>query len=371
MVPAFVEPHRVASVTIDGPGEIARDRFPAGWNQVEDGRLGPVRSTAARGGGPREGRIAQRRPAREGRPVVHLLLLVPLLGAGCASDPSEETARLRGDLAFARGDYEDALAEYRLSLLREDPGAEGVVRAAHAYIELGRVDEARALYDQAVLEDSSYVDQAVSDFVARARRELADGDRYGAASAMEAASHFRPGVQARGLNLPLARHYRDSGEHLRAQALFLSALGEHRADPDLLFETALAHLEIGDCERALGFFEEFADLAPRRGQEAYGHVGRCAFQLAGEIAEGLEEEGAAEEALAYLDLVLELGEPRMLLSRAWFTRAEILAGLGECEAAIAAYRMVPDSDPAGSGPLSRTARERADEIRFGQGEGPC
>ncbi|MCY4572134.1 MAG: tetratricopeptide repeat protein [Gemmatimonadetes bacterium] len=300
-----------------------------------------------------------------------MFLLLPLVGGGCGSDPSEETASLRGDLAFARGDYEEALSEYRLSLLRDDPGAGGLVRAAHAYIELGRVDEARGLYDQAILEDSSYVDQAVSDFVARAKQELANGDRYGAASAMEAATHFRPGVLARGLNLPLARHYRDSGEHLRAQALFLSALGERRGDPDLLFETALAHLEIGDCQRALGFFEEFASLVPRREQETYTHVGRCAFQLAEEIAEGVGEEGAAEEALAYLDLVLELGEPRMLLSRAWFTKAEILVGMGECAAAISAYRMVQDSDAAGSGPLSRTALQRADEIRFGRGEGPC
>lgn len=338
---------------------------------MEDVRLRTGRGAAIRDGGFRRGRTACSRRLRAGRRLFHGILLLPLVGGGCASDPSEETGRLRGDLAYARGDYEEALAEYRLSLQREDPGAGGMVRAAHAYIELGRVDEARVLYDRAILEDSSFVDQAVSDFVGRARQELADGDRYGAASAMEAATHFRPGVLARGLNLPLARHYRDIGEHLKAQALFLSALGERRGDPDLVFETALAHLEIGDCERALGFFEEFADLVPRREQETYTHVGRCAFQLAEEIAEGVEEEGAAEEALAYLDLVLELGEPRMLLSRAWFTRAEILAGLGECAAAITAFRMVQGSDAAGSGPLSRTALQRADEIRFGQGEGPC
>ncbi len=371
MVPGFVEPHRVIPVTVDGPGNLARDRNPSGWIQVEDVRLGTGRDAATRAGIPREGRTPCRRRFRAGlRTLAGLLLLAPA-AAGCASDPSEETARLRGDLAFARGDYEEALSEYRLSVLREDPGAGGLVRAAHAYIELGRVDEARVLYDQAIVADSSYVDQAVSDFVARARRELVNGDFFGAASAMEAASHFRPGVLARGLNLPLARHYRDSGEHLRAQALFLSALGERRGDPDLLFETALAHLEIGDCERALGFFDEFGSLVPRRKQETHTHVGTCAFQLAGELAEGTGEEGAAEEALVYLDLVLELGEPRMLQSRAWFAKAEILEGLGECAAAIAAYRMVQTSDPAGSGPLSRTALQRADEIRFGQGEGPC
>ena len=371
MVPAFVEPHRVIPVTVDGPGHLARGRFPSEDIQVEDVRLRPGRGAATRGGELRRARAACRRGLRAGRRIFRAFLLLPLLGGGCASDPSEETARLRGDLAFARGDYENALSEYRLSLLREDPGADGMVRAAHAYIELGRLDEARVLYDQAILEDSSYVDQAVSDFVARARQKLAGGDRYGAASAMEAAAHFRPGVLARGLNLPLARHYRDIGEHLRAQALFLSALGERRGDPDLLFETALAHLEIGDCQRALGFFEEFADLAPRRRREADTHVGRCAFQLAEELAQSLGEEGAADEALAYLDLVLELGEPRMLLSRTWFAKAEILTGMGDCGGAIAAYRRVQTSDPAGSGPLARMALQRADEIRFGQGEGPC
>ena len=305
-------------------------------------------------------------------PTLLLLSLLPLLLGGCTSDRNGGTARLRGDLAFARGDYEEALAEYRLSLLREAPGAEGMVRAAHVYVELGRVDEARVLYDRAILEDGGYADQAVSDFVARARKALADGDVYGAASAMEAAAHFRPGVVATGLTLPLARHYRESGEPMLAQALFLSALGERGGDLDLLFETALAHLEIGDCERALQFFDEFGELAPRRRHEANAHVGSCAFQLAEEIAEGLVEEGAAEEALEYLDRVLALGEPRLLLPRAHFARAEILAGIGECEAAIEAYRMVSASDPAGSGPLIRTAARRLDDLRFGEGEVvPC
>lgn len=310
-----------------------------------------------------------RRP--RGRPVPLPLLLMPLLLGGCMSDGNDGTARLRGDLAYARGDYEEALAEYRLSLRREAPGAEGMVRAAHVYVELGRVDEARVLYDRAILEDGAYADQAASDFVARARTALADGDLYGAASAMEAATHLRPGVAARGLTLPLARHYRESGEPMRAQALFLSALGEWGDDPDLLFETALTHLEIGHCERALQFFEEFGNLAPRRRHEADAHVGSCAFRLAEEIAEGPADEEAAEEALAYLDLVLELGEPRLLLPRAYFARAEILAGIGECAAAVEAYRMVSASDPDGSGPLVRAAARRSDEIRFGQGEVPC
>lgn len=299
-----------------------------------------------------------------------MLLILPLFG-GCGADPSEESARLRGDLAFARGDYEEALAEYRLSLLQEDPGTDGLLRAAHAYVTLGRVDEARVLYDQAVSDDSVHADQAVSDFVARARRELSDGDSYGAASAMEAAAHFRSGVVVEGLSLPLARHYSNSGEHLRAQPLFLRAREESPGDPDVVFETALAHLEIGDCERALGFFEEFRQLAPRRRQEASWHVGTCSFRLAEEIGRTPGDEAAMDEALQHLDTVIDLGEPRTLLPQAYFAKAEILAGIGECAAAIAAYRMVPASDPAGSDILARMAQQRVDEIRFGEGQGPC
>lgn len=325
---------------------------------------GQLRRGARCGAYLRAGRI---RP----RPVALPLLMLGLLWGGCTPDPASETARLRGDRAFARGDFEEALAEYRLSLLQEDPGTEGVVRAAHAYVTLGRIDEARMLYDQAAREDSIHADQAASDFAARARQELADGDSYGAASAVEAAAHFRPGVVVEGLSLPLARHYSNTGEYLRAQPFFLRAREEHPGDPEVVFETASAHLEIGDCERALGFFEEFRELAPRRGHEASWPIGTCSFRLAEELARSTTDEAVLEEVLGHLNAVIDLGEPRTLLSQAYFRKAEILAGLGECTAAVEAYRMVPASDPAGSGTLARTAMQRVDEIRFGEGEGPC
>ena len=337
---------------------------------VDEVRRKPAPVTAGESCGSRRSTVCRANRLRSLRAAFPLLVLA-LLSGGCSSDPSDETARLRGDRAFARGDFAEALAEYRLSLQQEDPGTEGLVRAAHAYVTLGRIDEARALYDQAAREDSIHADQAVSDFAARARQALADGDSYGAASAMEAAAHFRPGVVVEGISLLLARHYSNTGEYLRAQPFFLRAREEHPGDPDVVFETASAHLEIGDCERALGFFEEFRELAPRRGQEASWPIGTCSFRLAEEIGRSLTDEEAVEEALEHLNVVIDLGEPRTLLSQAWFHKAEILAGIGECAAAIEAYRMVPASDPAGSGPQARTAKDPVDEIRFGEGEGPC
>lgn len=301
------------------------------------------------------------------RPALCAAALV-VLAAGCGADPGDATALLRGDLAFARGEYEEALAEYRLALLRENPGVEGLVRTAHAYVALGRVDEARSLYEQAVLEDESQANQAVSDFVALARREHEAGDSYGMASAMEAALHFRPGIVVEGLALPMARHYSNSGEYARARPLYLRALGQNRDDADIVYETALAHEEIGDCERALVYLDEFRELAPRRAAEVSWHVGSCSFQLSRELA----EEGLLDEALRYLDAMIELAEPRPLLAQAYMDKGEVLVQLGDCLSALDAFRAVVGADPSGSGPLVGQARARVDEIRFGErGDAPC
>ncbi len=336
-----------------------------------------------------------RRSRRGWRASVPLALAIAIGGCGGADD-SLETASLRGDQEFARGNHEDALAEYRLAL-REDRTIGNVLRAAHAYAVLGRVDEARTLYDEAVGEDSTHVEQAVSDFVARARQAFANHDSYGGASAIETALYFRPGIVVEELVLPMARHYSGSGAHGQALPLYLRALGDRRRDPDIVFETALAHTEIGDCERAMGLFDEFVDLAPRREIETRWHVGSCAIQLARELREqgaideglaraalaqtdaaGVEADSAAmqldpalEQVIGYLDLVVRLEEPRTMLPEAYFQKAEILARMGECEAAMEAFRMVPQVSVAGSELLARRARERVDQLRFGAGSTPC
>ena len=240
------------------------------------------------------------------------------------------------------------------------------MRAAHAYAVLGRVDEARSLYDEAARKDSLYLDQAVSDLIALAKRAHANGDSYGTASAIEAAQHFRPGVVVEQLALPLARHYSETGQSARARPLYLRALGTDPTDPDVIFETALAHEEIEDCASALVYFDRFKTLAPRRAAEAWWHVGRCSFQLARE----LRDQGAVAEALEHLDVVLALKEPRTHLSQAYFDKGEILVQLGDCGGALEAYRAVSTTVGTGFGALSRGALERIDEIRFGEmGEG--
>jgi len=122
-----------------------------------------------------------------------LLLLLTYVG-GCTPLNEEGSSISRGDRAFAKGDIEEALAEYKLALRQGASDAMTYARVAHTYVVLKRIDEAREYYRLAVAQDSTLVDQALSDFVHLAREEDRGGDRNGMASAVETAVEFRPGV---------------------------------------------------------------------------------------------------------------------------------------------------------------------------------
>jgi tetratricopeptide (TPR) repeat protein len=291
-----------------------------------------------------------------------LALLVNL--AGCAPLSEEGSSILRGDQAFANGDVEEALAEYRLALRQGAADAGIYARVAHTYVALKRIDEAREYYRLAVVQDSTLTDQALSDFVQLAREEDRIGDRYGMASAVETAIEFRSGVNLEDLVLPLAQHYSDVGEYGRAVPFFQKALSAIDPDslPRLLFDAAIAFDEVGDCETAVIYYEEYRTyLPPQLRTEVHWRLGHCSFQLA---LTSLEE-GDEEEALEHLDLLLEIEEPRNRLARGYFMKGEILGKRGECEAAIEAFQEVPVMDPSGTSAVVDSAELRIDQIRFG------
>ncbi len=151
-------------------------------------------------------------------------------------------------------------------------------RVAHTYVALRRIDEAREHYRLAVAQDSSLADQALADFVHLAREEAKIGDRYGMASAVETALEFRPGISMEDLVLPLAQHYSDIGEYGRALPFYQKALSALDPDslPGVLFETAVAYDEVGDCESALIYYDEYRErstpVEPQRGRLAFGSL---------------------------------------------------------------------------------------------------
>lgn len=292
-----------------------------------------------------------------------LTLFVAILSA-CTPLGEEGTSISRGDQAFANGDLEEALAEYRLAERQGADDAETLARIAHAYVALKRIDEAREYYGRAVAMDSAYADQAVADFSHLARMERVAGDEFGMASAVETALTFRPGISLDDLALPLAQHYSNVGEHGRAVPFYQKALTAMDPDsaPRVLFETAVAYDEIDDCESAVIYYQDYRSRLPRwRRSEVDWRLGFCSFEL----AQLRRSEGDDEEALRHLGTLLQIGEPRNHLARGYFEKGEILGSRGECEAALEAFMEVAVEDPSGTSPIVARAEERIDQIRFG------
>jgi len=301
------------------------------------------------------------------------LLILGLFTAACSPRATEVSAVQRGDEAFAQGDYDEALAEYRLAIRQgaDDPAV--AARVAHTYTLLGRVDDAGAYYVDAAARDPAIADQAVSDLMRLARQRQAAQDRFAMATAVETALRLRPGIGVGDMSLPLARHYYASGEYGRALPFYGKAMAEATDSiPEIVFEVGRAHDEIGDCENALVFFERFREMVrPWEQGEVDWYIGTCAFNVARGIrdrARSARPEVAARElreALRLVNRTVEVGEPRNIQGQAWFEKGEILVEMGECEAAMDAYSQVRYADQAGS--LIDRAQDRFDEIRFGRG----
>jgi tetratricopeptide (TPR) repeat protein len=288
--------------------------------------------------------------------------------AACSPRASEENAVRRGDEAFAQGDFEEALAEYRLAERQGSDDPATAARIAHTYALMSRVDDAGSYYRMAAGEDPNFTDQAVSDLMRLAREAHASGDRFAMATAVESARELRPGIGMGDMTLDLARHYFTNGEYGQALPYYQIALADASDSlPEVVYEVGRAHEEIGDCEHALVFFEQFrAMVRPWQRGEVDWRIGTCAFNIARELQSRAElDPDQLSRALDLINRTVEVGEPRQIQAQAWFEKGEIMAELGDCEGAMEAYAQVRYADQAGSW-IDR-AQSRFDEIRFGRG----
>jgi tetratricopeptide (TPR) repeat protein len=260
-----------------------------------------------------------------------------------------------------------ALAEYRLAVRRGSDDAPALTRVAHTYAQMGRIDEAGEFYGRAVEEDPDFADQAVSDMVRLARAARDRDDLFGLTSAMEAAMSFRPGITMQDMALPLARQYFRSGEYAKALPYYQASIAAMQEDtlPDVVFEAGSAYDEVGDCRRALHYYEQYRRLISRyQRSEVDWKIGSCSQRL----ARDLRDEGEDEEALFHIERTIELGEPRSDQASAYVEMAEILSDLGRCQDAMDAYDQVGRVDQTGTSPFVDLARWRYDQLRF---QGPA
>lgn len=306
---------------------------------------------------------------KNAQPTRFLVLSLSVLATGCLDSAAEETTLRRGDLAFASGEVEEALAEYRLAVRQSDDDPEALVRVGHAYVALGRVDEAADYFRRAVEQDAGLRDQAVADLMHLAREAAREGESFQMASAVEEAMSLEPAIGLDDMALPLARHHFGNGEYGQALPLYQRALKDGLDSvPAVFFEIGRAYEGIGDCQNGLIYFEQFRERAPRsRRGEVDWFIGKCSFdrarELRGQSGAGAEDLG---DALGLVDRVLEVGEPRSILGEAWFERGEILAALGRCDEAADSFRQVRVVEGVSAGALVQRAQERFDQITFGR-----
>ncbi len=300
-----------------------------------------------------------------------LLLIAAVTSVGaaaCTTRGTEENALRRGDEAFAFGNYTEALAEYRLAVRQGSDDPAVAARVAHTYAMIGRVDDAGAYYLEAASKDPGLADQAVSDLMHLAREAQKTNDNFAMATAVETALQLRAGIGVGDMSLPLARHYFRSGEYGRALPFYQKAMAEATdSAPEIVFEVGQAYEEIGDCQKALIYFEQFRGMVRRweRGEVDW-YIGTCAFTRARDLRSrsALAPEELTE-ALTLIERAIEVGEPRNIQAQAWFEKGEILSGMGECELSMDAYAQVRFADQGGA--LIERAQARHDEIRFGRG----
>lgn len=282
--------------------------------------------------------------------------------AGCRGDVRDHLAL--GDRLLGAGRAADAMAEYQVALRQRGEEPEILSRLAHGYAHLDRLDETNDYYSRLLTVDSSYVDQAIADYLGMARRALEGDDRARFARALEQLETVRPGAVPDELALPFARYYYELGEYASALPLYLSALAiePEGLEPEVDYELGRTYYELRECGRALEHFRAF--LASRPSGEARRdsrwHAGQCAYQL----AEKDRLAGRPTEALAGFEEVIALGAPQTLLDDAWFERGEVLFSLGEFDEAVRSYQRVLDLNPSRVGRKVRQAEDRIRSIRY-------
>lgn len=296
------------------------------------------------------------------------LALCALVLSACSPRDTEVSAVVRGDQAFAQGNFDEALAEYRLAIRQGADDPRVIARVAHTFVMMNRVDDAGTYYVDAVAREPELVDQAVSDLMRLASDAHATGDRFAMANAVETALELKPGIGVGDMSLPLARHYFTNGQYGIALPFYQKALAEATDSvPEIVFEVGQAHQEIGDCEHALVFFERFSEMVRRweRGEVDW-YIGTCSFEIAREILDDRElTDEEYEQALTLVQRTIDAGQPRTIQAQAFFQKGEILAELGRCDEAMDAYAQVRYVDQAGT--LVDRAQARFDQIRFGVG----
>ena len=268
------------------------------------------------------------------------VLLIPLFLPGCGtfSEGYEE----RGDRYFRDGYYDDSLAEYLMARKTQGLTTRLLRKIGKVYVMKGDFLQAKSYYDRYFHATDAVPDPGVLlDYFQIAVKRGEAGDVSTMVQALEEILQIDPSYS-------LGRYFFDLGEFYFQQSDFGRAIPYFQRGLPLeveienkdrhLFNLAQSYEKLEDYFNAFLYFDQFLILYPDNPmkEQAVWHRGNSCFPL----ARRLHDEKDYDQALFYLDLIIDEGEPQHYLDDAYFLKGEILLALNRPAEAKSSYLRV-------------------------------
>ncbi|MBN2290190.1 MAG: hypothetical protein JXQ83_12725 [Candidatus Glassbacteria bacterium] len=273
-----------------------------------------------------------------------LLWALPLCPAlflpGCNS--FSQSYEERGDRYFRDGHYDDSLAEYLMARKTQGMTTRLLRKIGKVYVMKEDFLQAKSYYDRYFGATDAEPDPGVLlDYFQIAVKRGEAGDVGTMVQALEEILQIDPSYS-------LGRYFFDLGEFYFQQSNFSKAifyflrglpLEVEVENKDLyLFHLAQSYEKIEDYFNAYLYFDQLLVLYPESSmkEQATWHRGNCCFPLARQAHEAEDY----EQALFYLDLIINEGQPQHYLDDAYFLKGEILLALNRPGEAKVSYLQV-------------------------------
>ncbi|MCE5269689.1 tetratricopeptide repeat protein [bacterium] len=263
------------------------------------------------------------------------------LGAVACGDGSADHER-RGDKYMLSGSYDDALAEYLMAQRIRGVTPELVRKIGKVYVKKSDFFQAKSYLDRYFSTLDAEPDSSVLlDYFQIAIERGQAGDNATKVKALEEILRIAPNYSLGPYFFDLAEFYYAAGDYSQAIGYFQRGLPlelslENR--PLYLFHLAECYEKQQDWSNAFLYFDQFLTVYPQdpHAPEALWHRGNCCWPLASELFEKEE----LDQALYYVDQIIDSGQPQHYVDDAYFLRGEILLKQESFEEARAAYRQV-------------------------------
>lgn len=266
-----------------------------------------------------------------------------------------------GLIHFRRQNFEEAIASFKKVVEdypQDEDSQEAQLRIQDVYVELGRMDEYNAWFEEHVPAGSVATLDSVN--YRGAENKYSSGDCEGAITAFtDYIKKFQPGIFGVNASYYLGECLFQKGEKEMALNNYLYVISEptNQFSEPALFSAATITYEAEQYREALGHYQALERVATFDNNILEARIGqmRCLFEL-----------GEYDEGLVFTDAVLaDDNTPEYILKEAHFIRAKILLSVNDLEGASMEFRIV---DELSTGKMGAESKFNIARIIYDQGD---